>query len=81
MLHIVYAMKITSELGVTIVAAILVVTVVAAMKFSTMSAWAQTMMPGNQTSSGKTMAGNTTGGTMKGNTTSAVPTPQGPPGP
>jgi len=80
-----YAMKITCELGVTIVAVILVVCLPTTLMFSATSTWAQTMTPGNNTSN-KTMAGNTTGsnttGSMvKGNTTSAVPTPVGPPGP
>ena len=77
-------MKDTFKLGVTIVAVVLIAGIIAAMNFSTMSASAQTMMPGNQT--GKTMAGNTTGsnatGNMtKGNSNSSVPTPVGPPGP
>jgi hypothetical protein len=64
----------------------LIAGIIAAMNFSTMSASAQTMMQGNQTTSGKTMAGNTTGsnatGNMtKGNSNSSVPTPVGPPGP
>jgi len=75
-----YAMKITCELGVTIVAVILVVCLPTTLMFSATSTWAQTMTPGNHTSN-KTMAGNTTGSMMKGNTTSAVPTPVGPPGP
>jgi len=85
-----YATKITCELGVTIVAVILVVCLPTTLMFSATSTWAQTMTPGNHTSN-KTMAGNTTGsnttgsnttGSMvKGNTTSAVPTPVGPPGP
>jgi hypothetical protein len=75
-----YAMKITCELGVTIVAVILVVCLPTTLMFSASSTWAQTMTPGNHTSN-KTMAGNTTGSMMKGNTTSAVPTPVGPPGP
>lgn len=75
-----YAMKITCELGVTIVAVILVVCLPTTLMFSATSTWAQTMTPGNHTTN-KTMAGNTTGSMMKGNTTSAVPTPVGPPGP
>jgi len=75
-----YATKITCELGVTIVAVILVVCLPTTLMFSATSTWAQTMTPGNHTSN-KTMAGNTTGSMMKGNTTSAVPTPVGPPGP
>jgi hypothetical protein len=86
-----YAMKITCELGVIIVAVILVVVCIpTTLMFSATSTWAQTMTPGNHTSN-KTMAGNTTGSNttgsnttgsmMKGNTTSAVPTPVGPPGP
>ena len=75
-----YAMKITCELGVTIVAVILIVCLPTTLMFSATSTWAQTMTPGNHTSN-KTMAGNTTGSMMKGNTTSAVPTPVGPPGP
>lgn len=75
-----YAMKITCELGVTIVAVILVVCLPTTLMFSASSTWAQTMTPGNHTSN-KTMAGNTTGSMMKGNTTPAVPTPVGPPGP
>lgn len=80
-----YAMKITCELGVTIVAVVLVVCLPTTLMFSATSTWAQTMTPGNHTSN-KTMAGNTTGSNttgsmMKGNTTSAVPTPVGPPGP
>jgi len=90
-----YATKITCELGVSIVAVILVVCLPTTLMFSATSTWAQTMTPGNHTSN-KTMAGNTTGsnttgsnttgsnttGSMvKGNTTSAVPTPVGPPGP
>jgi len=75
-----YAMKITCELGVTIVAVILIVCLPTTLMSSATSTWAQTMTPGNHTSN-KTMAGNTTGSMMKGNTTSAVPTPVGPPGP
>jgi len=75
-----YATKITCELGVTIVAVILVVCLPTTLMFSATSTWAQTMTPGNHTSN-KTMAGNTTGSMVKGNTTSAVPTPVGPPGP
>jgi hypothetical protein len=81
-----YRMKKTFNFGVMSVVIVLVVGVVAAMNFSIILASAQTMMPGNQTTSGKTMTGNTTGSNttasmMKGNLTSSVPTPVGPPGP
>jgi hypothetical protein len=74
-------MRNTFDVGVTIVAVILLVGVVAVMNFNTISALAQTMMPGDQTSNSTTMAGNTTGNMSKANSTSAVPTPVGPPGP
>ena len=57
---------------------ILVVGIVTAINFGAMSAQAQTTMHGNQTTNGKTMAGNTTGNMRKGNSTS-MPTPEGPP--
>ena len=60
------------NLEVTIVAVVLGVSVLAGMNFNSMSASVQTMMPGNQTSFAKTMAGsNMTGSNM----TSPVPTP------
>jgi hypothetical protein len=73
-------MKETFKLGIKIVAVVLVVGVIAAMNFSTMSASAQTMMPVNHTTGGNTTGSNTTGSMMKGNSTSSVPTPVGPPG-
>ncbi len=84
-------MKKIFNFGVMIVVIVLAVGVVAAMNFSIILASAQTMMPGNETTSGKTMTGNMTGSNttgsnttasmMKGNSTSSVPTPVGPPGP
>ncbi|MFZ0513735.1 MAG: hypothetical protein WAM14_19165 [Candidatus Nitrosopolaris sp.] len=59
---------------------ILVAGVVASMNFGSMSAEAQTTMHGNQTTNGKTMAGNTTSNMTKRNSTS-IPTPEGPPAP
>jgi hypothetical protein len=55
------------NLEVTIVAVVLGVSVLAGMNFNSMSASVQTMMPGNQTSFAKTMAGS--------NMTSPVPVP------
>lgn len=74
-------MKKTFDVGITIVAVMLVVGVIALMNFNTISALAQTMMPGNQTTSSNATASNTTGNMTKGNLTSAMPTPVGPPGP
>ena len=65
-------MKQIFTLEVTIVAVVLVVSVLAGMNSNSMSASAQTMMPGNQTSFTITMAGsNMTGSNM----TSPGPTP------
>ena len=74
-------MKKSFKFGVTIVTlGILVAGVVASLNFGSMSAEAQTTIHGNQTTNGKTMAGNTTGNMTKGNSTS-MPTPEGPPAP
>ena len=80
-------MKKIFKLGVTIVAVgALVLGVLAATNFDSMSAQAQKIIRGNETTNSKTMAaGNTTssnatGNMTKGNSTS-VPTPVGPPGP
>jgi hypothetical protein len=66
--------------GLMVTVSILVVGIVTAINFGAMSAQAQTTMHGNQTTNGKTMAGNTTGNMRKGNSTS-MPTPEGPPAP
>ena len=80
--------------GTIMTMAILVIGVGLAVKLTAQSAFAMTMMPGNQTG-GKMMSGNATSGMMKGNiisdnmtsgmmkgnTTSELPTPVGPPGP
>ncbi|MDQ6666895.1 MAG: hypothetical protein M3Y53_01565 [Thermoproteota archaeon] len=81
-------------IGTLFTAAILAVGVEAAVKLTTQSASAMTMMPGNQTGgkmtsgnatggmmNGNITSGNMTSGMMKGNTTSELPTPVGPPGP
>ncbi len=54
--------------GTTMTMAILVIGVGLAMKLTAQSAFAMTMMPGNQTG-GKMMSGNATSGMMKGNET------------
>jgi hypothetical protein len=81
-------MKKTFQLGVTIVAVgALVLGVLVATHFDSMSAQAQKIVRSNETTNSKTMAGgnatssgNATGNMTKGNSTS-VPTPVGPPGP
>ena len=71
-------MKKSFKFGVTIVTVgILVAGVVASMNFGAISAEAQTTIHGNQTTNGKTMAGNTTANMTKGNLTSML-TPEGP---
>ena len=81
-------MKKTFKLGVTIVAVgALVLGVIAATNFDSMSAQAQKILRGNETTNSRNMTGgnatssNATGNMTKGNSTSAVPTPVGPPGP
>ena len=82
-------MKKPFQLGVTIVAVgTLILGVLAATHFNSMSAQAQKILRSNETTSTKTMAennttsssSNATGNMTKGNSTS-VPTPVGPPGP
>lgn len=83
-------MKKAFQLGITIVAVgTLILGVLAATHFNSMSAQAQKLLRSNETTSTKTMAGsnttssnssNATGNMTKGNSTS-VPTPIGPPGP
>jgi hypothetical protein len=73
------------KLRTNIVAVVLLIMgVLTAISFGSMTALAQTMMQSNHTTSGKAMTGNaTTGnatGSVKGNSTS-MPTPVGPPGP
>ncbi len=67
-----YAMKQIFTLEVTIVAVVLVVSVLVGMNSNSMSASPQTMMPGNQTSFTITMAGSSM---TRSNMTSPVPTP------
>ncbi|PWU81037.1 MAG: hypothetical protein DLM72_09040 [Candidatus Nitrosopolaris wilkensis] len=54
--------------GIIVTGAILIIGVGLSVKLTTQSAYALTMMPGNQTG-GKMMSGNATSGMMKGNET------------